>query len=221
MQRVRLRFCRGEQLKYVGHLDLFRLWERALRRARLPLAYSQGHTAHPRIALAAPLPVGVTSECELMDVVLTRALPMPSVVQALNLALPQGMRAFDAWEVPLSLPALQATVRAAEYQVVASGPGPQDAIAAFLAAGQVPWEERRAGRVRQYDLRRLVEELRLEGQQDGDWVLAMRLRHDESGAGRAEQVTAALGFAEPPISVHRRQLILAPLEPKQGHDGTV
>ena len=66
MHRLRLKFSRGEKLKYLSHLDLMRLWERALRRAGLPAAYSEGFSPHPRISLASPLAVGVTSRAELM-----------------------------------------------------------------------------------------------------------------------------------------------------------
>lgn len=214
MQRVRLRFCRGEQAKYIGHLDLARLWERALRRAGVPLAYSAGYTPHPRLFFAAPLPVGVTSECELMDVVLERATPPPALAQAINRALPAGLQVLDAWEVPLEMPSLQAQVRFAEYRVVTSeaGPdpnGPQGAIATFLEAHELPWEQRRDGRLRRYDLRRLVDALWVDGAQPDGWALGMRLRQDAEGAGRAEQVTAALGFSEPPLSIHRLRLVLA------------
>ena len=70
MQRLRIRFSRGEELKFISHLDIIRLWERALRRARIGLAYSEGFSPHPRISLAAPLSLGITSDAELMDVVL-------------------------------------------------------------------------------------------------------------------------------------------------------
>ena len=70
MQRLRVTFSRGEELKYLSHLDVMRLWERALRRADLPLAYSQGFSPHAKISIAAPLPLGVTGERELMDIVL-------------------------------------------------------------------------------------------------------------------------------------------------------
>ena len=68
LQRLRVTFTRGEEMKYITHLDLMRFWERALRRAELPVAYSEGFSPHAQIALAAPLPVGTTSDCELMDV---------------------------------------------------------------------------------------------------------------------------------------------------------
>ena len=68
MQRIRISFSRGEKVKYISHLDLMRLWERALRRASIPIAYSQGFSPHPKISIAAPLPIGVTSDGEFMDI---------------------------------------------------------------------------------------------------------------------------------------------------------
>ena len=64
MQRLRIRFSRGEEIKYISHLDIMRMWERVLRRAELPLAYSEGFSHHPRISLAVPLAIGVTSDAE-------------------------------------------------------------------------------------------------------------------------------------------------------------
>ena len=68
MQRLRVRFSRGQEVKFISHLDIMRLWQRALHRAGIALAYSEGYTPHPRISLAAPLALGITSEAELMDV---------------------------------------------------------------------------------------------------------------------------------------------------------
>ncbi|UCG84296.1 MAG: DUF2344 domain-containing protein, partial [Dehalococcoidia bacterium] len=72
MQRLRVTFSRSDSLKFISHLDMMRLWQRALRRADIPLAYSQGFSPHPRLSLAAPLAIGVTSSAELMDVFLQR-----------------------------------------------------------------------------------------------------------------------------------------------------
>ncbi|MBA7542465.1 hypothetical protein ES705_34786 [subsurface metagenome] len=66
MQRLRIRFCRGQEVKFISHLDILRLWQRALHRAGISVAYSEGFSPHPRISLAAPLPIGVTSQAELM-----------------------------------------------------------------------------------------------------------------------------------------------------------
>ena len=97
MQRLRLKFSRGEELKFLSHLDLMRLWERAIRRAGLPLAYSEGFTPHPQIALAAPLSVGVTSQAELMDVVLSRWVPPQSFTAQIEEQLPRGIELLETW----------------------------------------------------------------------------------------------------------------------------
>ncbi|HLE27799.1 MAG TPA: TIGR03936 family radical SAM-associated protein, partial [Anaerolineales bacterium] len=67
MQRLRLTFAKTAAMKFSGHLDLHKTWERTLRRARLPLAYSQGFNPQPRLQLASALPLGFTSECEVLD----------------------------------------------------------------------------------------------------------------------------------------------------------
>ena len=67
-QRLRLTFAKTEAMRFTGHLDLHHTWERTFRRAGLPLAYSQGFNPHPRLNLASALPLGFTSECEVIDV---------------------------------------------------------------------------------------------------------------------------------------------------------
>ena len=71
VQRLHIRFAAEGPLKYVSHLDLMRVWERVCKRAGLPLATSHGFSPRPKIALAAPLAVGATSEAELLDLLLT------------------------------------------------------------------------------------------------------------------------------------------------------
>ena len=71
IQRLRVKFGRGRKLKYISHLDLMRLWERGLRRAGVPVAYSEGFNPRPRLSFASPLAVGTTSESELLDILLT------------------------------------------------------------------------------------------------------------------------------------------------------
>ncbi len=84
MQRLRLTFARAKELVYISHLDITRLWERVFRRADLPLTYSQGFSPHPKISIAAPLALGVTSEGELMDVELDRRVATPYCLKKLT-----------------------------------------------------------------------------------------------------------------------------------------
>src|SRR3989304_3771589 len=90
-QRLRVTFIRGEEVKYISHLDLMRLWERALRRARLSPAYFEGFAPPPTISLAAPLAVGITSQGELMDVGLQQRISPRYFVLQLGSHLPQGV----------------------------------------------------------------------------------------------------------------------------------
>lgn len=116
-QRVRITFARGDETKYITHLDLMRFWERALRRAEIPVAYSEGFSPHAQLSMAAPLAVGTTSEAELMDVYLAEAMPPAALMRQMSAQLPVGLSIVAAEEVGMALPALQADVRAAEYMV--------------------------------------------------------------------------------------------------------
>jgi radical SAM-linked protein len=213
VQRLRATFLRGERVKYLAHLDLMRYWERALRRAGIPLAYSGGNSPTPRLSLAAPLPVGVTSSGELMDVYLTRRVALRDFLRLVNAQVVPGTEVVAVREVGLRSPALQTQVRWAEYLVEVAAEGRdraqvEEAIARLLAADSLPWQHLRQGQVRRYDLRALVYHLWLEGEGEGTFRLGMRLRTDQQTAGRAEQVTAALGFQQPPRRVHRTRLFL-------------
>ena len=117
VQRLRVRFSRGDEVKYITHLDLMRLWERALRRAKVDVAYSEGFTPHAQLSLAAPLAVGVTSAGELIDVFLADRLTPLEFMRDVSRQLPAGIELLDVQEVGLRAPSLQSELRAAEYEV--------------------------------------------------------------------------------------------------------
>jgi radical SAM-linked protein len=224
VQRVRITFSRGDDLKYITHLDLMRAWERALRRAEVPIAYSEGFSPHAQISLAAPLAVGTTGDAELMDVFLAERIAPKEVLRLLAPQLPAGLHARSAVEVGLGLPALQAEVRSAEYMVdvpcdgaagcVADGETVEEAVAGFLAAESIPWEHRREDEVRSYDIRALVRTIEVVERTAEVVRLSMRLKNDSSGSGRPEQVVAALGLPAP-VRIHRTRLVLAETSPSR------
>lgn len=213
MQRIRVTFSRGEEVKYLSHLDLMRLWERALRRAGIPLAYSQGFSPHPRISIAAPLPIGVTSSSELMDILFNKRFSPYYFIKAVSEQLPRGIVLVGVEQVAMQLPSLQSQVRKAEYCVeLETGRLAQkveEELMSFMAKSEFPWQHRRDHDVRHYDIRSLVDRLWLEECTWSKCTVGMCLRADSSATGRAEQVTLALGFPNPPRSIHRTKLILA------------
>ena len=212
MQRLRIRFSRGQEVKFISHLDIMRLWQRALIRAGISLAYSEGFNPRPRISLAAPLAVGVTSEAELMDIILTKPASPHFFTAAVNQQLPPGIEILQVYPTAPTMPSLQSQVRYAEYKVeLETENGQKDiesALNSLLSAKNLPWQHQRDTGPRSYDLRTLVDDLWLIDWRNGYCAIGMRLRCDNSGSGRPEQVAAALGFTHYPQSLHRTKLIL-------------
>lgn len=214
MQRLRVTFSRGEAVKFISHLDIMRLWERALRRADMPVAYSQGFSPQPRLSLAAPLAVGVTSEGEIMDLFLGKRLSPYYFIKNMKAQLPAGIDILKVEDVSVALPSLQSQVKYGEYLVVVETERPraeiEGALDTFLDKQTLPWTHIRDGQPRHYDLRSQVDDLWLVGLDGLRCSLGMRLQVDSKGTGRPEQVTAALGFTGLPVSIHRTRLDLTP-----------
>lgn len=209
-QRLRVTFAKGEEVKYISHLDLMRLWERALRRAEVPMLHSQGYNPRPKISFAAPLAVGITGQREMMDVMLERPLAPLDFATAVNRQLPVGVTLVEVQEVYATLPALQTQVRGAEYlaTVAVSEDTRQleERLTSLLGSDQLP----RQRRGREYDLRPLLEKVWLETQEVGQYVLGMRLRAGEQGTGRPDEVLDELGLADQVKSITRTRLYFSP-----------
>lgn len=114
--RLVFSFAREQSLAFISHLDLVRLFLRALSRSNLPLAYSQGFNPHPRFALALPLPLGVTASGEYGEVSMTETIAPNLFVEKLSAQLPGGLRIKSAKEAKSGLPALASLVCAACYR---------------------------------------------------------------------------------------------------------
>ncbi|GAB4495967.1 MAG: TIGR03936 family radical SAM-associated protein [Anaerolineales bacterium] len=207
--RVRVTFHKTAAMRYTGHLDLFRTWERTIRRAGLPLSYSEGFTPRPKMHLAAALPLGFTSICELLDVWLDVDLPLPEVEAALKSAAPPGIFIRGLAAIAASEKKLQTLVDSAEYHALLLDPAPanlREQIAALLASESVP----RTRRDKPYDLRPLLLGLAARPlDAEGRAALWMHLRARESATGRPEEVLLALGIAPDTARVERTALHFA------------
>jgi radical SAM-linked protein len=212
MQRLRVRFVRGDEIKYISHLDIMRLWERALTRAGIRIAYSEGFSPHPRLSLAAPLAVGVTGESELLDVYTADTVSPHWFSDAVEIQLPAGISILGVQQIGATIPSLQSRVYQAEYRIeVEKADGPDDiesAIASLLSLETIPWSHERDTGKREYDLRKLIDDIRLESSNDEQCTITMLLRCGSSGSGRPEQISCALGFKRYPLSISRTKLIL-------------
>ena len=209
-QRLRFRYRITSEARGLGQRDLARAWEEAVVAANLPLAHSEGKRSGALIQIAVALPQGVTSDGELADVFLERAVDPVAALAGVKKTMRPGVEAMSIEEVGVGGRSLQALLRWAEYdvRVPSNGLSAEDLrrrISALLDASSVPAEHQREKKVRKYDLRPLVLDIRLEGVEDGAFRLLMRLRAEQEMTARADQTVLALKLPEP-LSVHRRCL---------------
>jgi radical SAM-linked protein len=201
--RIRITFGKQGALRYTGHLDLHKLWERAARRAELPLAYSQGFHPQPKMNMAAALPLGFSSRCEVLDLKLEHDIPLDSLATRLNRTLPSGIQVLNVEQVDERAPALQTQVAAAEYEVTLTeavdGSELKRKVASVIESASLPRERRN----KTYDLRPLIEVLDLLP----DDKIFMRLTAREGATGRPEEVLDALGIAFEGTRIERTRLI--------------
>lgn len=113
--KVRIRFAKSGAMKYVGHLDIMRYFQKAMRRAQIPIRYSEGFNPHQIMSFAAPLGVGLTSGGEYMDIECTEEIPSAEAVRRLNDTMVEGMEVLSYRYLPDNCENAMASVAAASY----------------------------------------------------------------------------------------------------------
>jgi radical SAM-linked protein len=208
VQRLRFVFSKTGPTRYIGHLDVARALERALNRAKIPIAYTQGYNKRPRMQFVGPLPLGFTSECEIADIWLMEAMEPEAAQRQMMTRMAPGIEIFEVQEIPLSAPATQTLTAEARYEALILDPVDkadlQTRIDTFLAAESVERKRRGKG----YDLRPLVLNLALKETEDGALRIDMRLYLLPGKTGRPDEVVAALGLDPLAARIHRKAIVL-------------
>ena len=203
LSRLRITYAKNPALRYTGHLDLLRMWERTFRRSKLPLSYSQGFNQQPRMQMAAALPLGFTSQCEIIDIWLDKPESLDAVRQDLVRVLPPGIEILSINEIALKEPALQTRIFASDYIIILKEHTHLDTIRAaiqrLLTASTLP----RLRRAKPYDLRPLIQKLELVTTPEGEIQLFIQLSHRESATGRPEEVLDEMAVPMEDIQVER------------------
>ncbi len=161
---VRIRFARSGPAEYLGHLDMMRLFERSLRRAGIPLAYSQGYNPRPHLVFALPLGVGVAAEAEILDIETRGPFDPDLLVTKLSGALPEGVRVGDALAVRPAGKSIMGRVTEAVYRLAA--PGLSEAASKLAMLEEISVEKRSKGTLRTLDIRQLLLSVEQTGQED-------------------------------------------------------
>lgn len=146
--RLRLSYTKLGKVRFTGHRDVAHLWERALRKAQIPVAVSAGFTPRPRLAFGLALPTGAESLVELLDVIvdaddLDRQLD--DVVERLSAALPMGLDVTDAWLPGDGIESLQESVVASSWSMLLEGSNVPEAVMELEASSATYLERERKG----------------------------------------------------------------------------
>jgi radical SAM-linked protein len=201
--RYRILFAKTEAMRFTGHLDLARAWERLLRRAGVPVAYSAGFHPHPKIQIGAALPLGVTGENELVDIETDTECNPEEIARLMNDHAPPGIRILRVDAPAEGSPGLEKIILAGDYSAVPlEGAWPADLpqrIERLLGSESLPRERR--GKA--YNLRPRILSLALEGN-----ILRMRLRLEQEATGRPDEVLAEMGLEDAVVDVKRERIVM-------------
>ncbi|MBN0046301.1 DUF2344 domain-containing protein [Streptomyces actuosus] len=157
MQRIRLRYTKRGRLRFTSHRDFQRAFERALRRAEVPMAYSAGFTPHPKVSYANAAPTGTGSEAEYLEIALTASRDPERLRSLLDESLPTGLDVVEAVEARTS--GLADRLTASVWELRLDGVDPADAeraVRAFEAAEAVEVQRRTKNGLRTFDARPAV-----------------------------------------------------------------
>lgn len=189
-QNIRIRFSKQGDVRFTSHHDLMRLFERALRRAELPVAMSEGYNPRPRISFPMALSVGVSGRNEVADVGLRQWMKPEQFRSRLQAEFPEGIQISS---VQITAPKPDRRPRELSYRVPLL-PGhtlTEDRIRSLLAKDEAVVTRRREGRAKDVEIRQFVKTIRLNGD-----AVEMLLRYTENGTARPQEVLEALGCQE-------------------------
>ena len=164
--RIIASFSKLADVRFVSHLDMQRLFQRAFRRAELPLAYSQGFNPHPLLSFATALSVGYTSDCEYFDVTLSEYVAPEEFAERVNAVLPKGVRIIDAIDAGEFKASLTPLMRSASYDAVLTFSEPVSAerlrsAVETLLSGEIVVDKKTKGGIKPVDIRPQLIDLRL------------------------------------------------------------
>jgi len=158
---IRARFTRGEEIKFISHLDMMKMFERALRRSGLPVYYSQGFNPHPQIVFGLPLSVGVTSEAEYVDIVFSDYVEPRQFIEIMNKQMPKGLEILEAG-IKESKSNIMASISKASYEVLATiSQNPcideiNEKIEQFLNNSEILIQKESKGKVKKVNIKPMI-----------------------------------------------------------------
>ncbi|MGH3424134.1 MAG: TIGR03936 family radical SAM-associated protein [Nocardioidaceae bacterium] len=227
VQRLRIRYAKRGRLRFTSHRDFGRAFERAVRRAGVPIGFSSGYSPHPKISYAGASPTGAASEAEYLEIGVTRACDPADVLRDLDAALPAGLDVLDVVPAGDGDRSLADRLEASEWEITLGGVGVErvrSAVDAYLAEESIEVERMTKKGLRSFDCRAAVARLSAAsgvGDCDPCAILTVVVRHatpsvrpDDVLAGL--RAIAGLELSVPPLANRTAQ---GPLDPQLGTVG--
>ncbi|SHJ95377.1 radical SAM-linked protein [Anaerobranca californiensis DSM 14826] len=194
MYKYWIKYQKGEEVRFISHLDLLRALERTSRRAGIPIAYSQGYNPHPKLSFATPLSVGIVSYGDYLEIELTENLEIDEIIKKMNDNLPLGIKFLDGKKLTKKVPTLGALVEATEYKVVVKSSGLKEKIEEILKNESIYIERRSKKGIKMVDILPLI--LKLEYKDD---VLSMLLTTSSTANVKPKEVLSLLNINNPNV----------------------
>ena len=192
----RARITKDEPLRYISHLDYASLMQRAIRRAKLPAAYSEGFNPHLKVSFATALGVGVTSDCEYVDFELAENLRTPEVMARLNQQLPRGAEILRIKKITGKAPALMSIIDFSRYEIVVPFSG--DLAAAlesaekFNAAPEIFFTRITPKHTRELEIKQYLAERISVSKADGDLLIKFGVKITQEGTVKPSEIVTVL-----------------------------
>jgi radical SAM-linked protein len=196
-------------MRYVGHLDTHKVWERLVRRAKLPIAYSEGFHPQPKMNQAAPLPLGVIGLSEIVDIWLKEDMAPEDIQDALQNAAPSGLNILKVTIIDLTEKKVQTQVIAAEYRIEMLIPFAKEDLKSKIDNIRNAERIIRERRKKEYDLRPLIEAIELAAtSEECPAAINLRLTAKEGATGRPDEVLLAMDIDPNDARIIRTKLIV-------------
>lgn len=203
-QRLSILFRKADGARFLSHLDLLATLEYGMRRARLPLALSEGFNPRPRMSLAAPLPVGYVGEREILEISLKEPRDPAEVQHALQAALPAGITVLEVTAIEPERKGAASRLRGAVYRIDFPHPagGLAGNVKTLLARETIEVDETRGEGTRTRDLRPLIDAIEVIDPSS----IRLSLRLTDAGSARPEQIVELLGIDPDGVRYVRERL---------------
>jgi radical SAM family uncharacterized protein/radical SAM-linked protein len=215
LQRIRFRIGRVGEARFLSHLEMQAAWVRALRRAHVPVAYSQGFHAHPKINFSTAAPLGEESEGDYLDVALDEFRFPDEILPQVRAALPRDFRAYEAVDVPLRAPALMTQVTGFRYtlhplaEMAVLEPAVQELLGrerlVVTRKAKASYKGTKRREAVEMDIRPMVESLAVRGDDAGEPVIEFVTKGVEGRFAKPREIIELLGLDPVTTRVVKRE----------------